>query len=257
MIELHPLAYFVAFVLFAFVAIARPKDSRWIHAMFLSAYWLFLVGALIKGLFVITSLTSDRYDEYFLVTDRWLGTPSFFFGRLLHSCAWLRAAATFDYCEFLLIAFFAIAVNFVMKGTRSGYFTLAIFLTNPVLCGIGYVLMPACGPSFAFKGYPFVAPTAAPHVLSLPGTLPNCFPSGHLSAALLVMIFLWAWRPLRAIGILHVVLTALSTLGLGEHYAIDLIAAVPYTWGIVYAFGHVRIRAIAMRPTLQPAQETI
>ena len=48
------------------------------------------------------------------------------------------------------------------------------------------------------------------------------------------MLFLWHWRLGKVIGIVFLVLTVVATLGSGEHYAFDLICAVPYTWGGLY-----------------------
>jgi len=62
----------------------------------------------------------------------------------------------------------------------------------------------------------------------------NCMPSLHLSWALLI-----AWNaksfPLRLFGWTFAALTALATIGLGEHYFIDLFAAIPFCLAVQYA----------------------
>ncbi|HLY40037.1 MAG TPA: phosphatase PAP2 family protein [Terracidiphilus sp.] len=66
----------------------------------------------------------------------------------------------------------------------------------------------------------------AAHVILL-NVPPNCFPSMHTVSALLVLYWLRHWKWGCVVGALHMLLTILATLGLGEHYTIDLLAAVP------------------------------
>lgn len=74
-----------------------------------------------------------------------------------------------------------------------------------------YLIFPAVGPAW-------VAVAGAPR---------NCLPSMHVTWALLLVIYAAPrWRGCAA-G--FAILTACSTIGLGEHYLIDLAAAVPYT----------------------------
>lgn len=58
----------------------------------------------------------------------------------------------------------------------------------------------------------------------------NCIPSLHFSWALLLLIY--CAPRLRPIFWAFAILTALATMGLGEHYAIDLMAAVPFTLAV-------------------------
>jgi len=78
-----------------------------------------------------------------------------------------------------------------------------------------YILFPAIGPGHKF----------GPR---------NCMPSLHFSWALLL-----AWNaksfPLRVFGWAFAAATGLATIGLGEHYFIDLFAAIPFCLGVQYA----------------------
>jgi membrane-associated phospholipid phosphatase len=91
-------------------------------------------------------------------------------------------------------------------------------LASIVLAGlfapIFYMIFPAVGPAW-------VGVADAPR---------NCVPSLHLTWALLLILYIPA--RLRPLAIIFAVLTACATLGLGQHYIIDLIAAVPYTWAV-------------------------
>jgi hypothetical protein len=55
----------------------------------------------------------------------------------------------------------------------------------------------------------------------------NCLPSLHFGWALLL---LWncRGRAMETFGSIYLFLTALATVGLGEHYFVDLIASVPF-----------------------------
>ncbi len=85
-----------------------------------------------------------------------------------------------------------------------------------------YLAFPATGP--AHIGDPF-----APR---------NCIPSLHLTWALLAAVYVAPrWRPL---AIVFAALTAVATLGTGEHYVADLIVALPYAWATCWVVSHTR-----------------
>ena len=71
----------------------------------------------------------------------------------------------------------------------------------------------------------------------VPRAARNCFPSLHFAWTLLTFWYSRGMHP-AARGLLLALagLTALSTLGLGEHYAIDLVAAVPFALWIEALF---------------------
>lgn len=91
-----------------------------------------------------------------------------------------------------------------------------------------YLLVPAAGPAYAGQA----------------NALRNCMPSLHLTWAALL------WIDARKAGLrrgllIFMGMTAIATLATGEHYVLDLIAAVPFTWAV-----H-RLSALAVR--LAPA----
>jgi hypothetical protein len=75
-----------------------------------------------------------------------------------------------------------------------------------------YLIFPAVGPA---------------HVGQI-GVAPNCMPSLHLTWALLIWTYSSGWK--RWAAAVFVALTAAATLATGEHYVVDLVAAVPFTW---------------------------
>lgn len=127
------------------------------------------------------------------------------------------------------------------------------------LAGFGlYYLMPAIDPS-AFFGQLF--PDNLPQAQSVPGgavattssAFRNSMPSIHASCALLAFLALRdcpVWQ--RSVGGLMVVSIFCSTLGLGEHYFVDWVAAFPlvlFVRGVatvyVPVFDHARRNALA------------
>jgi hypothetical protein len=78
-----------------------------------------------------------------------------------------------------------------------------------------YVLMPAVGPI---------------HV-GQPNAFRNCMPSMHLTWAALLWINT-RHRRSRWLFLVFIGITAVATLATGEHYAIDLAAAIPFTWAV-------------------------
>lgn len=107
-----------------------------------------------------------------------------------------------------------------------------------VLCFPLYAAVPAVGPGWFNMAT--LSAAAAPR---------NCMPSMHLTWAILI-----AWnaksRPLRIALWLYVGLIAAATIALGQHYLIDLFAAVPYTAAIQY----VAARSYARKPVTAAPQ---
>jgi hypothetical protein len=109
-----------------------------------------------------------------------------------------------------------------------------------VLLMVGYLLyflMPVGGPRAtfgdAFPSSPPPAPSLSERSLDIGSTPRNGMPSLHLGAALLSW---WHVRPYglvpRLITALLGVFTVLATLGLGEHYLVDLVVAIPVTLAV-------------------------
>ena len=86
----------------------------------------------------------------------------------------------------------------------------------PLLAAVGYLLCPAVGPGWV----------GDPHAAR------DCMPSMHFTWALL---FWWYSRGrVRKLMAVFAWVTAAATLGLGQHYWIDLVAAVPFTVAVVW-----------------------
>lgn len=88
---------------------------------------------------------------------------------------------------------------------------LRAIILAAIFAPIFYYLFPAVGPAH-------VGQHGAPR---------NCIPSLHLTWAL--QLVLYSQSHLRYAAIIFLVPVAAATLGMGEHYVVDLVVAVPYT----------------------------
>jgi membrane-associated phospholipid phosphatase len=111
-------------------------------------------------------------------------------------------------------------------------------LIGASLCWLFYVLFPAVGPIY------YTHPVG----IELPR---NCFPSMHFTWALLLALNSRSW--LRWPLWLYSLVIAFSTIATGQHYVIDLIAALPYTAAVQFA----AMQAFRSRNAAEMLQPTI
>jgi hypothetical protein len=165
-----------------------------------------------------------KFDYYLYVIDKQLGISAFGVARML--AEWQRPIlfAIYQSLSVAMIAWYG--VNLKRRDGKPGKLLLAYlitFFTGPCL----YLIVPACGPRHAFKSlFPMGDPNVAPALVSL-NYWPNAIPSLHVATALLFVFFAGKNRLLRGIAWFYLAGTALATLAF-EHYAIDLVVAVPF-----------------------------
>lgn len=129
-----------------------------------------------------------------------------------------------------------IAVGAIFGKKRPNSYWLSILVAT-VFGSCAYRLVPAVGP-FHIWGARFPAELASfndySRPLSIPSKLANCMPSLHATWAMLVFWNLWnrEQKRLRVLGAAILGGTVLATLGLGEHYVIDIVVAVPFAYAI-------------------------
>lgn len=122
----------------------------------------------------------------------------------------------------------AMALAWVLSGRPKGM-VRAMLLSLTVFAV--YALVPAAGPALVFEGFPLAPRDFAHYRLSLVPC--NAFPSMHLGSALLILLNArGTW--LRIALALYAVLTGMAAVGSGEHYFVDLIAAVPFCAAVQY-----------------------
>ncbi|MFZ0816365.1 MAG: phosphatase PAP2 family protein [Candidatus Sulfotelmatobacter sp.] len=180
-------------------------------------------------------LYPKTFDLYLYAFDGSFGfQPSFALGRLFHECAPIRVLGYLTY-QTLPLAMALVYLGYIDPGaTRPNWNLLRLFFGTGVLGWLFYNFVPAVGPVYAFPGaFPYVAPSQMQHVLERISVNPafprNAIPSLHMTWALLLW---WNCRPFprwaRIGSLLYLLGTFVATMGIGEHYLVDLVAAVPF-----------------------------
>ena len=201
-----------------------------------------------------THLHPQTYDLYLYNADAGYGVPiGAWVGHFVGARPLLLQACSIVYESLPL------AVSLLYAYQRSGAKPLPVrvlpaFLGGGAAAYLLYNVLPATGPRYIFgAAFPDHLPAAAHaglHMVAVGEAARNAIPSMHLACALMI---LWACRPLalwvRLAAAAFLALTILATLGFGEHYVVDLVAAVPYALALLAISGasHPRRRlAMAM-----------
>jgi hypothetical protein len=198
---------------------------------------LALRSAAVLPLFVVASaplldltalLHPLTYDGPCLLIDQQLGQPSFFAGMLFYHVPELGQLCAIIYGELPLF----LALTLVLRRERR---ILHTFVVIGVTGYILYNLLPVAGPRFAFAGWPGRIPDLTEslrHAAPAPAVPRNCMPSLH--TAWIVYCALQMRGVWRFVASLWVAGTLLATLGLGLHYAVDLVAALPFLAAVLW-----------------------
>jgi len=175
------------------------------------------------------------YDRWLYAFDSRFGFQiSFAAGRIFEHWPWLQMICALVYLGLPLAM---ACVYLVAPHVPDEPGLIRTFLLTGVLGGLLFHFLPAAGPVYAYTanwpGDPpaIVAGFLAP--LHLSGVRLNAIPSLHTAWGLLIF---WRTRRndvlVRVAAGLFLLFTLLATLGLGEHYVIDLVVAVPFVVGV-------------------------
>ena len=218
----------------------RKRDARLLKLLIVSTTCVCGV-ALVGVALTIAARHTAKYDLWLYSADTALGAPSFMLARLLRVGAFYHMlVVVYEAMPMTLLLVYA--AHLLRNGTPER--VLAAFVLN---FGVGYsiyLLLPACGPAYAFPSFPAgTAGVPALHTLNLLAP-PNCMPSLHTSTALLACWFCRPWRLAHSAAWLNLILTVLATIATGEHYIVDLVVAAPFT-AFVYTASRRRVRPAA------------
>lgn len=235
----YPVALGIAAALmFVAIRMARVPNDRKRCDWFLAATVLALPANMISEntALLLSRLRPFKIDQYIFQLDGLLGfQPSFAIGRFVAHRPWLEVTSSIAYSVLPCVVLLLFGLYLWKRSEQEAWFLLKVFVLNLFLAVPIYLLVPACGPAFAFPSFPFAQPihlTAHPIRLYAP---PNCIPSVHISTSLLILWFARRWRTGSALGLTYLALIVVATLGSGQHYLFDLIVAVPYTAVILWA----------------------
>lgn len=179
------------------------------------------------------TLHPKTYDLFLYAADAGFGIPFAARAGML-----LRHHPNLSWCCGLVYESLPLAVSLLYAYEKGGRKPLAVkvlpaFLGGGAAAYLLYNVLPAAGPVYTFGAqFPDHLPLTVQLVTQAPlrlGAPRNAVPSMHLACALLIFwnarrLSLWA----RFASALYLGFTILATLGFGEHYAVDLVAGVPY-----------------------------
>ena len=173
-------------------------------------------------------------DGFTYHADAGYGFPvSFAVGTLFDQVKVLRVMSLVVYLE-LPLACALVQADELSTARAPGPPALALVMTIGLVGSAFYHLFPVAGPAYAFEGrYPYLPPSPE-HVALAPmlvtaSVARNCMPSLHTAWALaLVWQTRGAARWLRYVTWWCLAWTVAATLGLGYHYVVDLVVAVPF-----------------------------
>lgn len=216
---------------------SEGKERERVLSVLFPAVGLLVFLTLKQNLINVMALQPGTYDVYLFFTDATLG---------FHPSVLLRNFFLAHHHWYPVIAIIysslsvAMAVVYAahLHKCKSKYYMLQLFLAAGFLGWLAYNIVPAAGPAYFF-GWNFIGPVPAYHELPhlaldkvpLPATVfRNAMPSLHMTWALLMY---WNSRRLGSwvhwFAAIFAFLTAIATLGTGEHYLVDLVVAFPFS----------------------------
>ncbi len=201
---------------------------------------LLCVGSMVS-VGMAMQLTPITYDRLLYVFDlKYGGPPSWVVGRLFRMQPWIATACGYVYNSLPLGMAACVAVQWRDRRREQAeplvdlrYVAIALGVTGFLL----YQICPAAGPVYLFgKQFPFQVPDLAGFAIQpawLQQVPRNGMPSLHVGWTLLLF---WNMRKrsrwIAAGAALYLLMTALATLGFGEHYLADLMVAPPLALAI-------------------------
>jgi len=218
-----------------------PADTRQNEYILLVAIFTLVVTPAAQGVANwLSQVRPMKLDLYAYVADGYLGQPAFVLGRLVAPFALAKVVLNVAY------GLLPIGVILTLSGhilRRSGDVSLTVwaFVINLVAAPLFYVLIPVCGPQFAFPMFPLDPGPVIPHVMRIDAA-PNGIPSVHTSTTLLIVWFSRRNRAGATAAVVYLLLMVVATLASGQHYAVDLLAAVPYAAGVLWLAKRVASR---------------
>jgi hypothetical protein len=215
---------------------SRGENRQLLQDATLPPMLLVLLGYFGSGPLEMTIRLHPKTLDWFLYSfDQSLGAQlSFKAGQIVLSSVLLRRAVVGMYYVLPLAIMFTYARQLVRNRNLAMAAFLAFVIAGPVGV-VFYNLVPAGGPLNLFGSrYPF-DPLTTEQLRQLPiqavtiGGQRNAFPSLHLGWALLIWWYSegLSWGA-RLTSFLFLVGTVIATLGLGEHFFIDLVTAFPF-----------------------------
>lgn len=193
-------------------------------------------------------LKTPAFDEALYMFDRNFGYFELTLMKLVHQSPLMFNFLRVTYLSF---TFVEVLVYFALPVTIRRTYAIAVALGVAII--FFYLVCPGAGPVYSLittvSDLQVPPSITHPHVRILHDVALNACSSGHVTWALLMFWFArrYSKRLLQILSGVFLALTCLATLGLGEHFVIDLVVAVPFAaaiWALVH--GQLRLAIISM-----------
>jgi hypothetical protein len=196
---------------------------------------IIILAALVKTRF-LSEHRVPAFDEFLLAFDRNFGSSGMTVGRMFYRAPFLaRFFQALYFGELLAIPLLYLVLPMTVRRKFLGATLLLGVMIGPL-----YRLCPGAGPFYLLHGtFPWSIPDLSqPHTRIIDAAL-NAAPSGHFAWAILMFWFAkkYAGRSVQIAAGMFMISMCIATLGMGEHYIIDLIVAIPFTacvWALVH-----------------------
>lgn len=187
---------------------ARRRDD-FVTALGFTAF----SGIAIQLHWLVIRLTPATLDGQLLSIDQRLGIDPNRFALWMyaqHHILFIALSVCYAVLALVIAAVWIIEQNHALRRA---------LLVGASFCWFFYVLCPAVGPSYYSRGDTL-------------NVVRNCFPSMHFTWSLLLALNTRSW--LRWPLWVYAALVGISTVAIGQHYVIDLIASLPYTAAVQF-----------------------
>lgn len=203
---------------------------------YLTLLFLFMgssTGDALNLVSIILPITID-FDVY-RIDLAYYGVAQWFYVNFQNFSPLLQTVVYVAYDLLSLILFISVAL--VMRENRTEQLHAFRTLVVPFFLAFAlYCFMPVAGPVYVFgydypwKDMSWILQETAGQMHAVHPTPRNGMPSMHFSGAMLVALVMMCLNKkiFFYFSCLFVALTAVATLGLGEHYFVDLVAAAPF-----------------------------
>lgn len=202
----------------------------------------------LTSLWFAAQVVQGTYDNYFYVFDGLLPLQlAHVVAQFCETHRWAWNGCAIVYYDFLLVFCTFIILLWRQDGEAAGRL-MSRWIVATIVGYILYYWMPGVGPGVAFYGAhePRFDSLPPPEQVELTllwgvdGWPRNAMPSLHTTWALLVALASVEMKTgVRIFGAFYAAATVVATLGLREHYLIDLIVAVPFTVAVHAGMGLV------------------
>ncbi len=213
----------------------RSGDIRVLMTVICFSIFVPISSAFLFSTYVLNPQTMDIYAYNFDLSLNWKIAPYFF--NIYRKSLLISSIGLAAYIA-LLGAYqiiFALQTRF---DDRTVVPALRVFLIAAILGYISYFIFPAVGPIYFFGDhYPYNLPALPLMRTYAPAAARNSMPSLHFAWALLLWINIpRKLKYARGAFAIYTFLMVIATLGSGEHYFADLVAALPFVC-LVQAIG--------------------